>query len=96
MRQCLGRVDDTPWAVVRHSDGGIYGLQVAVSVSKCHAALSDGLADGSNELSHTVHLLLLKSGVFYISLSTDAHRIQPQISAMQQRRVDGVYFSGGI
>ena len=86
-----------PWASKsKRSD-----LSQTVAYSKIHAVFSDGLAQCGKQLFHAVASpfpgpMALKYGVFYISLSTDAHRIQPQLSAMQQRRVDGVYLSGGI
>ena len=86
-----------PWA----SKSKTSDLSQTVAYSKIHAVFSDGLAQCGKQLFHAVASpfpgpMALKYGVFYISLSTDAHRIQPQISAMQLRRVDGVYLSGGI
>ena len=100
-------IGETPFVSLRPQPGPWVSksktsdLSQTVAYSKIHAVFSDGLAQCGKQLFHAVASpfpgpMALKYGVFYISLSTDAHRIQPQISAMQQRRVDGVYLSGGI
>ena len=65
-----------------------------VGLSNYHAGVSDGLAEVGEQLLHKFISFSEKSGVFYISLSTDLGRIKPQNPVMQRLGIDGVYAKG--